>query len=419
MRTFLILPIVGLLLSAFNPAMAAADIKTSAEPIPSAVFIGSSDWAGPIYTTSAGMTLYTTAMDERKPGVFGCSGTRSEKGRRGGGFPLPRYEHRRTCIQRWLPFAPIAGVEPIGRWTILTRPNDQKQWAFDGKPVYTSTRDKAPGDVNGTMGFARHGVWRLVEVPRRFPRGVKVIFKVDGLMLADEKTDRLLFSTGTKTNSGNAEWTAVFASELDMPFDDWDLAVHTGGGRQWTFKGMPLYRPRDGAQVSKNVAAGRWQPIVFHKAKDRPAFLTMQMTVPEVGWVYSNAQGRTLYAFSCFDGPDQLPCDEPGDAAAHRSALCGTGEQCAREWRPVLAAPDDAPVGYWGIDKVPDPPFADAAGAYGENVPTVRAWTYHGRPVYTFSGDKYPGEALAHGMMGTSSAFGVITLVRDRFPFRP
>ena len=82
MRTFLILPIVGLLLSAFNPAMAAADTKISAEPIPSAVFIGSSDWAGPIYTTSAGMTLYTTAMDERKPGVFGCSGTRSEKGRR-------------------------------------------------------------------------------------------------------------------------------------------------------------------------------------------------------------------------------------------------------------------------------------------------------------------------------------------------
>ena len=75
--------------------------------------------------------------------------------------------------------------------------------------------------------------------------------------------------------------------------------------------------------------------------------------------------------------------------------------------------------GTGALTKSPIHPFADAAGAYGENVPTVRAWTYHGRPVYTFSGDKYPGEALAHGMMGTSSAFGVITLVRDRFPFRP
>ncbi len=144
------------------------------------------------------------------------------------------------------------------------------------------------------------------------------------------------------------------------------------------------------------------------------------MTVPEIGWVYASSEGRTLYAFHCSDPtPDRLHCDEPGDAAAHRSALCGTGEQCAREWRPLLAEPDDESVGNWGIAEVPDPPFIDATGAYGENVPTVRAWTYHGRPVYTFISDKTPGSVLGHGIAARSSGFGALTVLGDRFPVMP
>lgn len=417
MRIFLVLAVAGLLASALSP-VGADTLSSAVEAIPDAVSVGSSDRSGSIYTSSAGMTLYTTALDEAKPGVFGCTSTSPQTGGMGRS-PVLRPEHRQSCVQRWPPFVAEESAIPVGLWTIVTRPNGQKQWAYNEKPVYTSSRDKASGDVNGTMGFAEQGVWRVVEVPRRFPRGIGVVFKVDGLMLADNETERLLFTRGENAALNDADWTPVLASELDTPFGEWSLVVRDDGSRQWSFREMPVYSPRDAVHLSAKVESGEWQPIVYHKARKIPAFLTMQMTVPEVGWVYADADGRTLYMFSCFDGPDQLPCDEPGDPAAHRSALCGTGEQCAREWRPVLASPDDKPVGYWSIGDVPDPPFMDAAGAYGEGVPTVRAWTFHGRPVYTFSGDKVPGEALAHGMRGTSSDFGAITVLADTFPYRP
>ena len=146
----------------------------------------------------------------------------------------------------------------------------------------------------------------------------------------------------------------------------------------------------------------------------------MHMSVPEIGWVYGDAAGRTLYAFYCFDrAPDGLHCDEPGDAAAHRSAVCGTGERCAREWRPVPADPDDVPVGNWGIAEVPNPPFAEATGRYGDGVPTLRAWTWYGRPVYTFASDRIPGDVLGHGIEARSSGFGAITVLGDEFPVMP
>ena len=75
--------------------------------------------------------------------------------------------------------------------------------------------------------------------------------------------------------------------------------------------------------------------------------------------------------------------------------------------------------GKLGIAEVPHPPFTEATGRYGEGVPALRAWTWYGRPVYTFAGDRIPGDVLGHGIEARSSGFGAITVLGDEFPVMP
>ena len=405
---------------------APADATSEGVPLPDAIAIGSSETAGPIHTTAEGMTLYRNGMDQPENGTFGCSDTRHERTPGEDGYPIPGAAFRSTCVDRWRPYRAGPDAMAVGALGIVERPDGVRQWAFDGSPLYTSTRDLAPGDVNGTMGFESYGRWRTVPVETWFPPGVRLVRKVGGLLLASGDGG-LLFAPGEGTGAGggeaDGEWLPLSAPELARPREEFTIVDRADGSRQWAFRGQALYRPREDVprhRIQRIVESGRWQPLVFQPARPRPDSVTMHMSVPEIGWVYGDAAGRTLYAFYCFDrAPDGLHCDEPGDAAAHRSAVCGTGEQCAREWRPVPAGPDDVPVGNWGVADAPHPPFEEATGAYGEGVPTMRAWTWYGRPVYTFAGDRIPGDVLGHTIEARSSGFGAITVLGDEFPVMP
>jgi predicted lipoprotein with Yx(FWY)xxD motif len=45
--------------------------------------------------------------------------------------------------------------------TLVARKDGPKQWAFDGKPLYTFVQDKKPGQVKGD-GF--NNVWHVVRI---------------------------------------------------------------------------------------------------------------------------------------------------------------------------------------------------------------------------------------------------------------
>ena len=407
-------------LTVFSPAPAHG--LNAPAGLPEAIAIGSSDAAGPIYVTAEGMTLYANGMDRPEDGTIGCGDTRHERTPGEEGYPIPGAAFRSTCLDRWRPYPADSEATVSGAFGTVERPGGLRQWTFQGSPLYTATRDLAPGDINGTMGFERYGRWRTVPVEPWLPPGVGLVRKVQGLLLA-WSDGGLLFTPGEGVGARDAEWPRVSAPGLARPREDFTIIDHADGSRQWAFRGKALHRPRTdlpGHRLQRIVDSGRWQPLIFQPARPRPAFLTMHMSVPEIGWVYGDAEGRTLYAFYCFDrAPDGLHCDEPGDAAAHRSAVCGTGEQCAREWRPVPAESNDESLGNWAIAQVPHPPFREATGAYGAGVPTVRAWTWHGRPVYTFASDRVPGDILGHGIEARSSGFGAITVLGDEFPVMP
>jgi len=62
------------------------------------------------------------------------------------------------CIMAWPAVAAPAGARPVGKWTILVRPDGSQQWAFDSKPVYTFVRDSDSTATGDGMG----GVWHLL-----------------------------------------------------------------------------------------------------------------------------------------------------------------------------------------------------------------------------------------------------------------
>ena len=141
------------------------------------------------------------------------------------------------------------------------------------------------------------------------------------------------------------------------------------------------------------------------KAAGRPQSTAAPAPVPAqfgtrttlLGKVYTTDKGMTLYSFSCTESevPDFLPCDDPGDAAAYWSALCGDAEECSRRWRPYRPAANARPSGEFTIEEVSDPPFLDPTGTTAPpEAPRVKVWAYRGRPLYTFVDDDEPGQTL-------------------------
>jgi predicted lipoprotein with Yx(FWY)xxD motif len=53
------------------------------------------------------------------------------------------------CLKVRRPLPAPANAQSTGDWTVLTRPDGSKQWAFQGAALYTYTADTKPGIVNG------------------------------------------------------------------------------------------------------------------------------------------------------------------------------------------------------------------------------------------------------------------------------
>ena len=74
-----------------------------------------------------GMTLYTYDRDAA-PGKSACNG---------------------PCAANWPPLLAAAGAADMGDWTLITRDDGAKQWAYKGKPLYFWSKDQKAGDRSG------------------------------------------------------------------------------------------------------------------------------------------------------------------------------------------------------------------------------------------------------------------------------
>ncbi|HVH77721.1 MAG TPA: hypothetical protein VM755_22625 [Stellaceae bacterium] len=92
---------------------------------------------GPVFADAKGMTLYT--YDGDRPGLSKCDG---------------------LCAIAWPPAGAAADARPAGRFTLITRADGSRQWAYKGAPLYGYFRDSKPGD---TAGDGDDGVWRVAK----------------------------------------------------------------------------------------------------------------------------------------------------------------------------------------------------------------------------------------------------------------
>ena len=95
--------------------------------------------ANGVLATPAGATVYTFDKDSANSGKSACNG---------------------LCAQAWPPLAAQAGDAASGDWSLVTRDDGSKQWAYKGWPLYTFSKDAKPGD---TTGDNFKNVWHVVK----------------------------------------------------------------------------------------------------------------------------------------------------------------------------------------------------------------------------------------------------------------
>ena len=81
---------------------------------------------GKALVDAKGMTLYT--FDRDTAGKSACNG---------------------QCAQNWPPLMAAANASASGDWSVVTRDDGSKQWAYKGKPLYLWVKDTKPGEVTG------------------------------------------------------------------------------------------------------------------------------------------------------------------------------------------------------------------------------------------------------------------------------
>jgi predicted lipoprotein with Yx(FWY)xxD motif len=147
-----------------------------------------------------------------------------------------------------------------------------------------------------------------------------------------------------------------------------------GGRAQVTINGYPVYTyagDKAPGQAAGNGIERAWHVIKIRSAAASQA-AALKVTRTSAGTVLASSRGRTLYYYGE---------DKPGSG---RSACTGS---CASAW-PPLAAPVRAPAGA----RLPGP-LGVITRPGG-----LRQVTINGYPVYTYAGDKAPGQASGNGI---------------------
>ncbi len=87
------------------------------------------------------MTLYTFANDQAGSGKSTCNG---------------------DCAINWSPLIVDTNATSYGDYSIITRDDGKKQFAYMGKPLYYFGMDKKPDDRNGDSYL--NGTWSIVKM---------------------------------------------------------------------------------------------------------------------------------------------------------------------------------------------------------------------------------------------------------------
>ncbi|WP_120969664.1 MULTISPECIES: hypothetical protein [unclassified Comamonas] len=122
-------------LTIFSAALLAACSTASVTPAQSPATVMNGALVGPNQ-----MTLYVFDKDAAGSGKSVCNG---------------------GCATNWPPLMAPATAGAMGDWSVVTRDDGSKQWAYKGRPLYFWAKDAKPGDKTGD-GFLNNS-WHTAK----------------------------------------------------------------------------------------------------------------------------------------------------------------------------------------------------------------------------------------------------------------
>lgn len=330
-----------------------------------------------VFATPKGMTLYSFDKDTT-PGKSACND---------------------DCAKAWPAVTAPADAKPFGDWSIATRDDGSKQWAFRGKPLYSFANDTKSGEYKGDG--AANGTWHIafanVGAGMTLPTGIAVrevaeaggqaLVDGHGMVLytfdGDVRHDKA--ACGTGPCAGN--FVPVSAGGLANPVGDFALVSREDGIQQWTYQGKPLYT-FDG-DIELGDANGNGVDKRYQVAMVAKYFMPTGVTIrPDErhGGLLTTAEGKTLYArdklvFNGTGGHNSRGGARGNPMIGRAIGTSGCDAQCEQTWIPLKAPADAQPSGYWSIVSRPD---------------GSAQWAYQGYALYTFTGDKKPGDTIGN-----------------------
>jgi len=378
---------------------------------------------GPVFANSKGMTLYDWPRRSLRNGAAGdnkddseCSYTKTtaDAGIMSpypAGLVVPDLAQRPSCAQAWPPVLASADAKPVGSWTVFTRKDGKRQWAYDGYALYTSSLDRSRGDVLGASWGSRRSRGdapverKPVGPPPDVPPGFHVVSTALGQMLVTNTNYSVYLSDHDGPGHSNCNaactdtWKPILAADLSRPRRQWSIIQSATGGRQWAFEGHPLYlyagdeEPGDSHVLSlRGSDVPGWHNVYTQPAPPFPKGFTVQDTTS--GVVLADSHGMTIYVYHCGDDTlDQLGCDYPSEPQAYRLAICGGGDalQCLHNFPYVLAPKSEHGANRAAWSAIDIDPMTGRFAKRGQRG-ALHVWAYRGRPVYTFVGDSRPGD---------------------------
>jgi predicted lipoprotein with Yx(FWY)xxD motif len=120
--------------------MPAAPGTGNAAPASSTPAITETILGSPGFATPNGFTLYVFSADGMN--MSNCTG---------------------NCAAIWPPFMAASGAQANGGFSVITRSDGSRQWAFNGHPLYTFSGDTQPGQANGQNVSASGGTFTVAR----------------------------------------------------------------------------------------------------------------------------------------------------------------------------------------------------------------------------------------------------------------
>ena len=216
------------------------------------------------------------------------------------------------CEMHWLPVpAPVLAFD-IGDFSVVSRLDGARQWAYRGRPLYRYPGDLLPGDTHGRAADAR---WSVAALAKSFrPPGVAVTalagygdaLSIEGMTLysgsAFQKywggrnlrdSFKNAYSRG-KRLGGDAcadgeclkTWRPFRAAADARSTGFWEVMTRRDGSRQWAYKGYALYTHASDEAPGQNRGQATY---AFAKLDGSPDELERAVRLADLGKTYGGA----------------------------------------------------------------------------------------------------------------------------------